>query len=70
MTRTKKHRRNFINFITSVEKMVIPFLDVSGDKQTTTEKQNLKPENKTNNNRPNQQLKNARLFFHEQPRLT
>ena len=44
--------------------MVIPSLDVSNGKQTIIEKQTLNPENKTNNNHPQQPLeKMFRDFF-------
>ena len=70
MTRTKKHLRNFIIFVTIVNKKVNPSLDVSKDKQTTIEKQTLNPENKTNNKQPKRQLKKCLKIFQEQTRFT
>ena len=48
MTPIIKNLLKIINFVTIVEKMVIPFLDVSKDKILS--KKTLNPENKTNNN--------------------
>ena len=48
MTPIKKNLLKIINFVTIVEKMVIPILDVSKDKLLS--KKTLNPENKTNNN--------------------
>ena len=42
--------------------MVIPFLDVSKEKQTDIEKQTSNPENITNNNHPNQRFKKCSTF--------
>ena len=59
ITRTIKHLRTFINFVT----FFIPSLDVLKDKRTIIEKQSLNTENKTNNNHPNQQLKKSLKTF-------